>query len=423
MTRRSPVTIESIAPSTPDVDRLTRDVVAHLTRPGAPGRALPGDRLGGDLTVVVRGCLSWLLRRAAGAATTEQIPRLDSAAAGWARAGVPIDTVLHAVHDGVKVSLDLLFPRSGPARGADIVPAAAAALELLNLVSATVGKAYVREQKAAAAPRHTAVHTLTSALLSGHATSAIARDHGIPLAERYFVLALAVPAHPDEHHPRLDGQVVARRKLRRLQAALATELGNQALSLLSVDGGTILVPTTACAETALDGLVERFSRAARVHITAAVLTATVAQIPTAATQAHELLDTAEHLGLGPGLHRLADLALQYQLVRPGAGRDSLEACIALLDDHPDLLRTLQTFIDTDLSRLRTAEALYVHPNTVDYRLRRVAEVTGHDPARPDGLFYLRSALIARASAGATAPAHPPRPVRPRRAVQPLATAG
>ena len=40
-----------------------------------------------------------------------------------------------------------------------------------------------------------------------------------------------------------------------------------------------------------------------------------------------------------------------------------------------------------------ARALYVHPNTVRYRLRRVAEVTGRHPGEARGALVLRLALV------------------------------
>jgi len=39
-----------------------------------------------------------------------------------------------------------------------------------------------------------------------------------------------------------------------------------------------------------------------------------------------------------------------------------------------------------------ARALYIHPNTVRYRLRRVGEVTGLSPLLPRDAFTLRIAL-------------------------------
>ncbi|NEW36894.1 PucR family transcriptional regulator, partial [Nocardia cyriacigeorgica] len=46
---------------------------------------------------------------------------------------------------------------------------------------------------------------------------------------------------------------------------------------------------------------------------------------------------------------------------------------------------------------RTARILHVHPNTVDYRLRRIGRLTGLDLSPTEGLWYLRSALVARVS--------------------------
>ncbi|MBF6335352.1 helix-turn-helix domain-containing protein [Nocardia abscessus] len=382
----------------PDVHRLAREVVAHIVDSAAPCRTLPGGAAGADVAEVVRACMQWAIQRLDGQAVPDRIDCLQAAAAGWAREGIPIDTVLHAVHAGFKFGLDLLFGDRG-SRHVDIATGAATVLELLNLLTATVGKAYVREYKAVAAEHHTAVHTLTSALLGGHATSAMARECGIPLADEYFVLALAVPAHPDEGRPGLDSQVVARRKLRRLQAALAVQFGDRALSLLSIDGGTILIPRTRPAAPDLDEVVETLSAAARVPVTATVVSAGPDEVSTAAVQAHELLDTVQQLGRGPGLYRFAELALHYQLTRPGAGRDRLRTHLAPLMNHPELLETLRTHLDTGMHRLRTARQLHVHPNTVDYRLRRIAQLTSLDPADGRGVWYLRSALIASSAHG------------------------
>jgi DNA-binding PucR family transcriptional regulator len=40
----------------------------------------------------------------------------------------------------------------------------------------------------------------------------------------------------------------------------------------------------------------------------------------------------------------------------------------------------------------TARELYVHPNTVRYRLRRIQEVTGFSPTEPHEAFVLRVGL-------------------------------
>ncbi|WP_280401461.1 PucR family transcriptional regulator [Nocardia carnea] len=387
-----------IPPAT-DTHRLAREVVAHLGRSGALCVTAPDNALRGELTAVIRVCLGWLIQRLRGERPPQHLDRLAVAAAGWARDGIAIGTVLHAAHEGVKGGLELLIPRTGHEPGVEITAAMTASVELLALITSTVSKTYIRELKSVATEHHTDVHTVTSALLGGHSATAMARDASIPIADRYHVLALAVPAHRDENDPRLDRQVVARRKLRRLQSALATLLDGRALPLLSVDGGTILVPADACTEDGIDDLVRNLSAATLVEITAAVVSATPDDIPAATRQAHELLDIVEQLGLEARVHRFAELALEYQLTRPGVGRTHLDRLLDPLDSHPELLQTLQTYIDTNRNRTRTARQLDVHPNTVDYRMQRIGELTGLDPTDARTWWYLYSSLVARRSRG------------------------
>lgn len=74
------------------------------------------------------------------------------------------------------------------------------------------------------------------------------------------------------------------------------------------------------------------------------------------------------------------LALLAQ--RPDLARWFVEQELgALLTDQgaEDLHRTLRTLIGFNGSLMRTAEALYVHRNTVTYRLKRIEEILGRDP--------------------------------------------
>jgi sugar diacid utilization regulator len=57
-----------------------------------------------------------------------------------------------------------------------------------------------------------------------------------------------------------------------------------------------------------------------------------------------------------------------------------------------LVTTLRTYLDAGLNLTRTAKALYVHPNTVEYRLRRIRELSGRDPRTPDDLLILSLAI-------------------------------
>ncbi|WP_280268954.1 hypothetical protein [Nocardia wallacei] len=91
-------------------------------------------RLGFELAIV--------LLDATEAAATQALHRLEDAAAGWARDGVPIDTVQHAIHCGVKVSLDRMDPAGAHGRS-DPRADRAFLVDVLDVLTSTVSRAYV----------------------------------------------------------------------------------------------------------------------------------------------------------------------------------------------------------------------------------------------------------------------------------------
>ncbi|MGQ0463860.1 MAG: PucR family transcriptional regulator [Sporichthyaceae bacterium] len=64
----------------------------------------------------------------------------------------------------------------------------------------------------------------------------------------------------------------------------------------------------------------------------------------------------------------------------------------LRDAGPAVLETVEAFLEQTGSLEATARLLFVHPNTVRYRLRRVTEVTGLSPTTARSAFTLRIAL-------------------------------
>jgi hypothetical protein len=60
----------------------------------------------------------------------------------------------------------------------------------------------------------------------------------------------------------------------------------------------------------------------------------------------------------------------------------------------ELLTTLAAFLEIGSALEACARALFVHPNTVRYRLRRVTELTGLRPTDPRDSLVLRMALLA-----------------------------
>ncbi|WP_334173176.1 PucR family transcriptional regulator [Sinomonas sp.] len=65
----------------------------------------------------------------------------------------------------------------------------------------------------------------------------------------------------------------------------------------------------------------------------------------------------------------------------------------LLAASNGLVETLSAYLELGHSLEATARELFVHANTVRYRLRRVCDVTGWDPLLPREAFVLQTALV------------------------------
>jgi len=89
-----------------------------------------------------------------------------------------------------------------------------------------------------------------------------------------------------------------------------------------------------------------------------------------------------------------DLLPERALSGDGHARRALARDIydPLLAAGGGLLETLVTFLDHGLSVEAASRALFVHANTVRYRLRRIHEVTGYSPTDPRDAYALRLAL-------------------------------
>lgn len=67
----------------------------------------------------------------------------------------------------------------------------------------------------------------------------------------------------------------------------------------------------------------------------------------------------------------------------------------LADAGPTLTETLDVYLDCGGAIEACARRLFVHPNTVRYRLRRIADFTGRDPSQPRDAYVLRVAASVR----------------------------
>jgi hypothetical protein len=92
-----------------------------------------------------------------------------------------------------------------------------------------------------------------------------------------------------------------------------------------------------------------------------------------------------------------DLLPERALVGDGnARRQLIEEVYLPLADTRGLLDTVSAYFDHGSSIEATARALFVHPNTVRYRLKAAADLTGLTPSQPRHAFtYLISLVLGR----------------------------
>lgn len=366
---------------------LPTAIVDHLVATAAPGVAGPGADIDRDVVPVVRECVEMAASCLEGRHARDRGAYLRRAGARFAREGVPIDSIHHAIFDGLKFSLNELKAGLATCDTHELRQLSVRFIELLNSISTTIATAYAEELRLVALEHQSPTHALVTALFTGRLTATLIRECGVRVEESYFVVELTTRRRASVSAPVFDRQRIAR-----LRAQLCARCPD-ALSLVGSDGGTLLIPESF-GDAELDGLLRELEAAAGLRLTAAAMATVTADIPEARRQVNELLDLAAEARRGPGLYRFADLAVEYQLNRPGLGRAALLSRLRPLQDHPELLDTLRSYIELGFNAKATARALYVHQNTVRYRLKRVADLVGVDPTSANMAGYLQAAMRA-----------------------------
>ncbi|MGW6122355.1 PucR family transcriptional regulator [Nocardia sp. NPDC055165] len=345
-----------------------------------------------DVAALVNACLELTARMLTGGDTAEPLAEVRADVMEWAREGVTIDTMHKAVRVGTQAVFDHLTARARVDEDhVALIETARMFGHLSRELAIAISQAYLRERQVAGSD---AADTVAAALIAGNATPALARACGVRLAESYFVFAVGfVPRHGADE-PRPDRHILAHRTIRRIRAEVLHHCDDNALMQMGTDTATLLIPQDHFDPGAAERFVEQIAGAAQTQVRAAFVVAGAGGISEGVERAHTVLDIMRRLRR-VGLERFDNLSLEYQLSRPGTAGRHLAALLDPLEDHPVLLETLTAHLATHSTRLRTARVLHVHPNTVDYRLNKIAEITGLDPTQPDGIWRLRSALVAR----------------------------
>ncbi|PXX68461.1 CdaR family transcriptional regulator [Nocardia tenerifensis] len=370
----------------PDV---ARDTLAGVLGEVPDYRELPAETHGRDLPSAAEANLRLFLRTLAErrAPHPEELTGLVDIAVRRARAGISLDTVLSVYHHGALAAWNsVAAAATTPEQREQLLAAVPYVLRYLGAVTPGVAGAYLRERQDLHWEQREAERAVAEALVHGKPVHLLAERFGISLGGGFDVLAyrMAEPDSAGGHRP----------VLRIVQSEIDAVSG-RALSTVERGGGLLLVPNGGEIGSALDTFVSRVAHATGVRTVAGFAAAAgVDDVPAAAEEASEIARLAYQLRRPTAVYRMADLALQYQLARPGPARTWLLSLLDPLRDQPHLLEALRALIDNDYNRQQAAAALVVHRNTLNYRLNRIGTVTGYDPNRPDHAQLFAAALTA-----------------------------
>ncbi|GAB2807136.1 hypothetical protein GCM10027200_03650 [Lentzea nigeriaca] len=124
----------------------------------------------------------------------------------------------------------------------------------------------------------------------------------------------------------------------------------------------------------------------------------VAELEDAYTEATEVLRLVAAGCRPAGTYALTDVLVEQAIASNAQVAGRLAEIIRPVRENQVLWETLVALVHADFNRNQAARDLFVHRSTMDYRLQRIAKITGWDPAGGHGAQLLRAALFADAVA-------------------------
>ncbi|MFD3506589.1 PucR family transcriptional regulator [Nocardia sp. NPDC058666] len=307
---------------------------------------------------------------------------------------LPLPMLISAIHGSAQAVLSEAAAVTLPTEMAEFTRVFGRLLDLLRHINMTVVETYTEVEQSIYHAEREARRELCSALVRGLPAEELAARADTILADQYTVLAihLSEPARTGTA-----ANLVTRRRIRVLQRALdqltgtttpATFDGARGIALLGNSSDTDVLDAAK-----FDALADRLSAQFGVTVYLAEFSGISRDaIPAAAKDATELTELARLRGKPGGCYRLDDLLLEYQLTRPGPARERLAQRVIPLLGSPHLIDALEAHLVHGADRKTASRLIHVHPNTFTYRLRRIAELTGLDPADPTDSRMLAASL-------------------------------
>jgi len=286
-------------------------------------------------------------------------------------------------------------------------------LDAMDLVATQAAEAYVREETRVRTQSGRAARDLVERLIAGPPVDEDRRHPAAPGLDPTGPLIVVVGRVDRTAAPVADALQAARDALEEAMSV------GRAIPLIAIRQGEVVLVTAAAAPARPRASVHAARRLALddheidVHYGLSTPAAGFGGVPRAYREAALSLSYSSAARPVVSLDALsslecallgADATTRAVIASKGDGVRALPA-----DDRAQTAETLRAFAAADLNVSRAAAALFVHPNTVRYRLARTAEATGHDPRTFAGLVELLCVLeMLDGAQRATPPPAPPR---------------
>jgi sugar diacid utilization regulator len=339
----------------------------------------------------------------------EELERSATAAARRVHQGIPLEAFLHAFRLWTQIFWEQVLAEAHTDRPGEREAALHLAGRLMahvDRVSSAGALAYLDEAQGVWSDQEIVRRDLLELLLAG-GDAETARRHaaslGTDLADDYAVVLVRSRTRPTDDA--MPATLRERTVLRGVVDAARTALGRPGRpALVGLRHGEVVALCPAAGRDEHAEVRERADALARSVADQGYAVGVgghhdgLAGVGVGFAEAREAsLAAAAHDGPPDGAVAFDDLLVTHLLrTSPDADRllgELLRPVSAYDDDRgADLLATLRAYIAHGFSPTRSAQELIVHPNTVLYRLKRIAALTGRDPQDPDDLMVLALAL-------------------------------
>jgi sugar diacid utilization regulator len=210
------------------------------------------------------------------------------------------------------------------------------------------------------------------------------------LAERYVVMVVRIPgprtAAEDQRHEK-----IVEALLRSQHVPITWQEPGEVVILLPSSGTDAAHLPEDVRHHAL-GLVRDVARMLDKPCSVGVATGPTGALAEVVALARGISRTAPGQAMPCRLHTMADLFVELGVMQLPPVDRWMRELAQRLTTGPDLVLTLDAYYQNDMRRLNTAEALCIHPRTLDYRLHRVRQLVGIDPGSTCGVRILSTAV-------------------------------